>query len=102
VKVVLCTAPLEAAETLASKLVEERLAACVGVHRGVTSVYRWEGRIERESEAMLVVKTSDAALGRLVARLAEIHPYAVPEIVAIDVARVNAKYLEWVDSETSP
>lgn len=101
-KVVLTTVPLEAAETLASTLVEERLAACVNVHPGVTSVYRWQGRIERQREAMLVVKTSDAALDKLVARLSEIHPYSVPEIVALDVVRVNAKYLDWVDSETSP
>lgn len=101
-KVVLCTAPVESAETLASTLVAERLAACVNVHRDVSSVYRWEGKVETQREAMLVVKTSDAALDRLVARIAAIHPYSVPEIVALDVARVNAKYLEWVDSETSP
>ena len=100
-KVVLCSVPLEAAETLASTLVLERLAACVNVHEGVTSVYRWQGRIERQREAILVVKTSDSALERLVARITEMHPYSVPEIVALDVVRVNAKYLEWVDSETS-
>jgi periplasmic divalent cation tolerance protein len=101
VKVVFCSVPVEAAETLASTLVEERLAACVNVHRDVTSVYRWEGRVERRREAMLVVKTSDSALERLVARIAAVHPYSVPEIVALDVDSVNAKYLEWVDSETS-
>jgi len=101
VKVVLCSVPVESAETLASTLVEECLAACVNVHRDVTSVYRWEGRVERQREAMLVVKTSDAALGKLVARIAAVHPYSVPEIVALDVDSVNAKYLEWVDSETS-
>lgn len=100
-KVVLCSMPVESAETLASTLVEERLAACVNVHRDVTSVYRWEGRVERQREAMLVVKTSDSALGRLVARIAALHPYSVPEIVALDVDSVNEKYLEWVDSETS-
>jgi len=101
VKVVLCTVPVEAAETLASKLVEERLAACVNVHRDVTSVYRWEGRVERQREAMLVIKTGDPTLERLVARIAALHPYSVPEIVVLEVASVNAKYLEWVDSETS-
>jgi periplasmic divalent cation tolerance protein len=101
VKVVLCTAPLEAAELLASKLVGERLAACVNVVRGVASIYRWQGALERSEEALLVMKTSDSALGALVARIARIHPYSVPEIVALDVVRVNAKYLEWVDSETS-
>ena len=100
-KVVLCTAPVEAAENLASTLVEERLAACVNIHADVVSIYRWQGKIERANEALLVVKTSDAALERLVARIAAIHPYCGPEIVALDVARVNRNYLDWVDSETS-
>lgn len=100
-KVVLCTAPLEAAETLASRVVGERLAACVNVVRGVASVYRWRGAVERADESLLVMKTSDAALPALVARVETIHPYSVPEIVVLDVARVNAKYLGWVDSETS-
>ena len=100
-KVVFCTAPVEAAEHLASTLVEERLAACVNVHSRVTSVYRWQGRVERADESLLVMKTSDATLDLLMARIAAIHPSAVPEIVAFDAARVNRPYLEWVDSETS-
>lgn len=100
-KVVFCTAPAEAAEKLASTLVEERLAACVNVHPKVVSVYRWEGRVDRADESLLVVKTSDAALETLMARIAEIHPYSVPEIVAMDAARVNRPYLDWVDSATS-
>lgn len=100
-KVVLSTAPVEAAEMLASTLVGERLAACVNVVRGVASVYRWQGAVERSEEALLVMKTSDSALSELVARIARIHPYSVPEIVALDAVRVNAKYDEWVDSETS-
>jgi periplasmic divalent cation tolerance protein len=100
VKVVLSTAPAEAAEKLASTLVEERLAACVNVLAGVVSVYRWEGRIERSGESLLVAKTSDAALAALMSRLAEIHPYDVPEIVAIDAADVSETYRRWVETET--
>ena len=100
-KIVFSAVPVESAEKLASTLVEERLAACVSVHPRVVSVYRWQGRVERAEEALLVVKTSDAALDRVIARLSEIHPYSVPEIVAIDAVRVNAAYLDWVDSETS-
>jgi periplasmic divalent cation tolerance protein len=101
VKVVLSTVAAEAAEKLASTLVEERLAACVNVLPGLVSIYRWDGAIERADEVLLVAKTSDARLDELLARIGEIHPYSVPEIVAIDAARVNRKYLEWVDSETS-
>jgi len=100
VKVVLCTAPVEAAHSLASKLVAERVAACVSVVGGVSSVYRWEGEIERAGESLLVAKTSDATVGALAARIAQIHPYSVPEIVVVDVAHVNAAYAAWVDAET--
>ena len=79
-KIVLCTAPVEAAEMLASTLVEERVAACVNVIPGAVSVYRWEGRVTRAAECLLIAKTSDAAVPRLMARLAQIHPYSVPEI----------------------
>jgi len=101
VKIVLCTAPAEAAERLASTLVEERLAACVNVLAGVASIYRWKGKLERADESLLVVKTGDAALAPLMSRIAEIHPYATPEIVAVDASRVSAAYLAWVDAETS-
>jgi periplasmic divalent cation tolerance protein len=101
VKLVFCTAPVEAAEKLASTLVEERLAACVNVVGGVVSVYRWKGAVERAGESLLVAKTSDASLSRLVARITAIHPYSTPEIVAIDPSQVNSEYLAWVDAETA-
>lgn len=100
-KVVLCMAPAGSAQTLASTLVEERLAACVNVLPGVVSTYRWRGKIETSGESLLVAKTSDAAAGALMARVSEIHEYETPEIVALDVVRGDARYLEWVDEETS-
>jgi periplasmic divalent cation tolerance protein len=100
VKVVLCTAPAEAAESLASTLVEERLAACVNVLPGVVSVYRWRGAVVRSRESLLVAKTSDEAAPRLARRLAEIHPYDVPEIVSLAPSDVNEAYLKWIDEET--
>jgi periplasmic divalent cation tolerance protein len=102
VKVVLCTTPLEAASTLASKLVEERLAACVNVLPKVTSVYRWQGAVEHSEEALLIVKTSDARLAALAARIDALHPYDVPEIVALDVDEANAAYAAWVAEQTEP
>jgi periplasmic divalent cation tolerance protein len=101
VKLVLCTAPAESAERLASTLVEERLAACVNVLPGMSSVYRWQGKVERADESLLVAKTGDAALEKLMSRIAEIHPYSTPEIVAVDASRVAPAYLAWVDAETS-
>lgn len=101
-KIVLCSAPVEAAHNLASTLVAERVAACVSVVGGVSSVYRWEGEVERAGESLLVAKTSDAAVSALTERIAQIHPYSVPEIVVVDVLHVNASYAAWVDAETRP
>jgi periplasmic divalent cation tolerance protein len=100
-KIVLCTAPAGTAQSLAATLVEERLAACVNVVAGVVSTYRWRGKIESSGESLLVVKTSDEALDALRARIAEIHEYETPEIVAIEVHSANESYLSWVTEETS-
>jgi periplasmic divalent cation tolerance protein len=100
-KVVFVTAPTDAADALAARLVEDRVAACVGVLPGLRSVYRWKGAVERADEVQLVVKTSDAALPRLFERIAALHPYDVPEIVALDAARVHPPYATWVESETA-
>ena len=100
-KVVLCTVPVEAAESLASSLIEQRSAACVNLLRDVTSVYRWKGDIERSQETLLIIKTSDDSVARLTAQIEDLHPYEVPEIVALDVVQVNDAYGTWVDGETS-
>ena len=101
IRVVLVTAPVEAAKTLASTLVEERLAACVNIVPGVASVFRWKGEIQVEAEHLLVVKTSAERLDALRARVVELHPYSVPEVVALDAVSVHVPYAEWVVGETS-
>jgi periplasmic divalent cation tolerance protein len=101
VKVVLVTAPVEAAKSLASRLVEERLAACVNLVPGVQSVYRWKGQVADEAETLLVVKTTDALLGALRRRVVELHPYAVPEVVALEVVDVHPAYAQWVEESVS-
>ena len=100
--VVICSAPLKAADSLAFSLVQERAAACVSVVPGVRSTYRWEGAVERADEVLLVIKTSSESLPRLMSRVAELHPYDVPEIVALDVASVHAPYAKWVDAASKP
>ena len=95
-RVVLVTAPAQAAESLASTLVAERLAACVNLIPGVASVYRWKGVVERSEETLLVLKTTRSGFKRLASRLVELHPYEVPEIVALDVTDAHAPYVAWV------
>lgn len=101
VRVVLITAPAGgAARTIAKDLVDGRLAACVNVIHGVNSVYRWEGRLEDDTEDLLVVKTTSARIDDLKARIAEIHPYSEPEVVALPVLAGSESYLDWVVGET--
>jgi len=97
--VVLTTfASREKAEEVAWSLVQEELAACVNVLPGVQSIYRWKGEVETESEVACLIKTTEAAWERLRARLVELHPYEVPEVVALPASSVHAPYLEWVTS----
>lgn len=98
---VLVTAPdAEVAERLARALVEERLAACVNVIPGVRSIYRWEGAIEEDAELLLLVKTHEARLDALAARVKELHPYALPEVLALAAAGGSAAYLDWIRTES--
>lgn len=99
--IVLVTAPPDAADAIAARVVEERLAACVSALPGIRSVYRWRGAVERSEEVQLVMKTGDAALPRLLDRIAALHPYEVPEILAFQPDAAGAAYASWVDSETS-
>jgi len=86
----------EQAEQLAEALVAERLAACVNVLGPVTSVYRWEGRVERDEEVLLFIKTTRAGVAPLQTRVLELHPYDTPEFLAFEVGAGSAGYLDWV------
>lgn len=86
----------QTAENLARLLVEEKLAACVSVLPGLTSIYPWQGTIETAQESLLMIKTEKACYPRLEARLREQHPYEVPEIVAIPVETALPDYLQWI------
>lgn len=99
VATVLATAPAEAAEEIVRRLVDERLAACGNILPGAVSVYRWEGRVHREEEAVIVLKTLRRLAPRLLERAAELHPYDVPELLVHDVADGHGAYLDWVRRE---
>jgi periplasmic divalent cation tolerance protein len=102
VLLVLTTAPgPEEAARLARTLVEERLAACGNVVPGLRSIYRWEGKVQDEGEALLLLKTTRARFPALRDRLLALHPYAVPEVLALPVEAGAEKYLGWVGAETA-
>lgn len=95
--VILCTFPSEdKAGEVARTLVEERLVACVNVLAGARSIYRWKDEVQEEPEVLTVMKTTSAGFDALEKRLAQLHPYECPEILAVDVNSGHGPYLEWV------
>jgi len=95
----LCTCPdAESATKLAEALVDERLAACVNRLPGVLSTYRWQGKVHVEGEELLLIKTTAARFEALKARLLELHPYELPELIALPIEQGHAAYLDWVRS----
>ena len=95
------TAPDPAAgERLAETLVKERLATCANVVPGLTSIYWWEGKVERANETLLILKTVEARVAALRDRAVSLHSYAVPEVLVLDVADGHVPYLDWVRRES--
>ena len=100
--VVLSTLPIGTdAAALARALVGERLAACVNLLPVMTSVYRWEGRVEEDQERQLVIKTAEDRVAALATRLQALHPYAVPELLVIRVLGGSEEYLRWIRDSVS-
>ena len=97
VRVVLVTAPPgDPAVAMARLLVDERLAACVNILPGVRSIYRWEGKVADEPEELLVIKTDKTRFKELVKAVKAVHPYAVPEVIALRVKEGHRDYLRWL------
>ncbi len=94
-----CTCPDQAmAERIAEALVADRLAACVNIVPGITSIYRWQGEIQHDSELLLLIKTRGERYPALEARIRELHSYEVPEIIAVPIQRGSESYLAWLDA----
>ena len=97
VAMVVVTAPShDVADRIVTAVVEEGLAACGNIVPGVTSIYRWEGAVQRDSEVLILFKTTQTVLGQLMKRVEEIHPYDVPEVLALPVAAGLEAYTSWV------
>jgi periplasmic divalent cation tolerance protein len=100
VRIVLVTVPdAEVGKDLARKVVEEGLAACGNVIPGLVSVFRWKGAVQEDPEALVVLKSTENALPRLEKRVVELHPYEVPEFLALPVTHGHLPYLQWVLGE---
>ncbi|MFN7781600.1 MAG: divalent-cation tolerance protein CutA [Lysobacterales bacterium] len=102
-QLVLTTAPDPlVAEAIARALVEAQLAACVSLLPGVTSVYRWQGEVETTREVQLLIKTRASTLPALMSEITRLHPYALPELVAIPIESGLPAYLDWVRFGSTP
>ena len=99
--VVLITTPsLKEARTIGRKLVEEKLAACVNIIPQIASLFHWQGKICRERESLMVIKTQRSCFDRLVKRVKSLHSYSVPEIIALPIIRGSKDYLRWIRTAT--
>lgn len=88
------------AESIGRTVVDENLAACAKILPGIRSMYRWEGEIVDTAEVLLLLKTTAARVEALRARVVELHPYDVPEFLAVDVSSAHAPYLDWMRENT--
>ena len=100
--VVFCNCPDEInAMLIAETLVTERLAACVNRIAGVASTYRWKGQIQHDTENLLIIKTTHERFEALRARILTLHPYELPEVIAVDIASGHVPYLDWMAAQTA-
>ncbi len=101
VRVLLMTAPDAAtAERVVGALVEERLAACGNIVPNITSIYRWEGAVQREAEVLVVLKTMASHVDALIERARALHPYDVPELLSLRLDNGYEPYIAWVAEST--
>jgi periplasmic divalent cation tolerance protein len=102
IRLVLVTTPdSNTAELIANTLLEKELAACVNIYPGLRSLYRWEDKIQDDVEFLMMIKTRSELVDHLIPLIQKLHPYQVPEIIALPVVGGAESYLNWIASETS-
>lgn len=100
--IIYCTVPnRETADSLADKLVARKLCACVSIIPQTESVYWWEGKVQKQQELLLVMKSRAALQNHIIALIKENHPYETPEIIWVPVGGGSKKYLDWISNSTS-
>ncbi len=98
--IIITTSNEEEAVKIARALLEERLVACVNIQMKVRSLYWWEGKIQDENEAMMIIKTRRELFGDIIKKVKEIHSYTVPEIIALPIVEGSEDYLKWIQEVT--
>ncbi len=98
-QIILCTCPdQKSAEDIASYLVSQKLAACVNIIAGVTSIYAWQGKLEKAQEHMLLIKSHSKQYPAIEQKIKSLHPYELPEIIAVPIERGLPEYLQWINT----
>jgi len=101
--VVFCTCPDQVtAQKIAYNLMENRLAACVNIVPGLTSVYTWQGKICQDAEVLLIIKTKQSCWDSLQQKIRELHPYEAPEIIDLPIIKGDKTYLQWISDCVKP
>jgi periplasmic divalent cation tolerance protein len=95
------TSDNDEAASIAGALVSERLAACVNVVPAIESIYRWEGKVTHDREALIIIKTTDERYPELERRIKDLHSYSTPEVIALRIERGSSDYLEWLRDSTA-
>jgi len=90
------------AERIAEALVTDGAAACVNIVEKVTSIYRWQGKVEKGTEALLIIKTRAALAGQVEKTIKAMSSYECPEVIVLPIVAGSAEYLRWIDEATSP
>ena len=98
VLVLVTTSNKEEAERIAEDIVKNKLAACTNIVEKIESIYWWNNKVEKSSEALLIIKTKVTQLGKLVRRIKSLHSYEVPEIIALPIIGGYPDYLKWLDN----
>jgi periplasmic divalent cation tolerance protein len=98
--VLVSTASIEEAKSIAHHVVDERLAACASIIERIQSIYRWEEKIRSDAESMIIIKTTDTRFAELQRRIKSLHSYSVPEIIALPIVAGSEQYLAWLGTET--
>lgn len=99
-KLIMSTCQEKDAEGLSGRLLEERLVACVNIIRGISSRYWWKGKLESDTESLLLMKTKPSLVDDVIKRIKGLHAYEVPEIIVLDIEGGNPDYLKWIGEVT--
>ncbi|KAK3244392.1 divalent ion tolerance protein CutA [Cymbomonas tetramitiformis] len=91
----------ETGKKIASALIESKLAACVNMIPGVESMYWWEGKVETDQELLLMIKSRQSLVNEVTAKVNEVHPYDVPEVISVPITGGSDKYLQWLADSTT-